>query len=84
MRLDEVEVIARPRHRDVEQAPLFFDLFFASRGHVRRNAAVHDIQDVDDVPLLALGRVDGGEDEVVFVDERIAGEIAERFGWVER
>src|SRR2546423_7282159 len=84
MRLHQKKLILRAGHRDVEQAPLFFDLFFASRGHVRGNAAVYDIQDVDDVPLLALRRVDRRKDQVVLVDERIGGEIAERFGWIER
>src|SRR5256885_11033744 len=84
MRLHQEKLILRTGHRDVEQAPLFFDLFFASRGHVRRYTTIHDIQNVDDVPLLALRRVDRRKDQVVFVDERIGGEIAERFGWIER
>src|SRR2546430_7927669 len=84
MRLDEVEVIARSRHRDVQQPPLLLDLFFAPRRHVRGNTAVDHVQDVDDVPFLALGRMDSRENQVILIDERVASEIAERFGGIQR
>src|SRR5437667_492267 len=84
MRLDEVEVIARPRHRDVQQPPLLVDLLLAPRRHVRRDGAVHHVQNVDDIPFLALGRMDRRENEIVLVDEGITGEITERFGWIQR
>src|SRR3989475_8983629 len=84
MRLDQVEVIARSRHRDVHQPPLLLDLFFAPRRHVRGNTAVDHVQDVDDVPFLALGRMDSRENQVILIDERVASEIAERFGGIQR
>src|SRR6267143_5641818 len=59
MRLYQEKLIPRAGHRDVEQAPLLFDLLLAPRGHVGRNAAVYDIQEVDDVPLLPLRGVYG-------------------------
>src|SRR5438477_564699 len=72
LRLHQVQRVARPRHGDVEQPALLLDLRRRARGHVRRDAAVDQVEDVDRVPFLALGGVDGGEDEVVLVQARCA------------
>ena len=41
------------------------------------------LRTIDRLPLLPLGRVDGGEDQVVLVEERRAGLVAGRVGRVE-
>ena len=52
--MHEMEMLSRPRHRDIEQAPLFFDLFGLVRRHVRRDATVRCIEDEHHVLFLSL------------------------------
>ena len=54
---------AFPPDGDVQQAALFFHVFSLTQG----NASVSNVQDADDAPLLAFGRVDRREDQVVVV-----------------
>ena len=65
-----MKVLPRPRHRHVEQPALLVDLLGFAGCHVRRDAAVHKIEDKDSVPFLPLGGVDGRQDQIVFVKER--------------
>src|ERR1043166_4352009 len=84
LRLHQIQPVLRTGHRHIQQPPLFLYLLGAARRHVGRDAAVDHIQDIDDVPLLALGRMNGRQDEEILVEERIAGEVARGFRWVER
>ena len=68
LRHEQVQVLPGARHRHVEQAPLLLDLGGVAGRHVRRDAAVDDVEHRDRAPLLALGRVDGREDQVVLVE----------------
>ena len=61
------------RHGDVEQPALLLDLLGAAGRHVGGDAAVDDVEDVDRLPLLPLGGVDGRQDQVVLVEQRHAG-----------
>ena len=74
----------RARHRHVEQAPLLLDLGGAAGRHVGRDAAVDHVEHVHRAPLLALGRVDRRQDQVVLVALRRAGLVAGGLGRVER
>ena len=72
------------RHGDVEQPPLLLDLLGAAGRHVRGDAAVDDVEDVDRLPFLTLGGVDGRQDQVVLVEQRRAGLRARRARRIER
>ena len=58
------------RHGDIEQPPFFLDLGARSGGEVGRQAAVDRVQHEDRLPLLPFRRMDGGEDEVILVEQR--------------
>ncbi len=51
MRGDEMKTVFGPRHGDIEEAPLLLELRRRSGAEVGRNAAVHDVEDVDGFPL---------------------------------
>ena len=70
---EELQFILGAGHGDVEQAALLLDLRGRSRRHVRGDAAVDGVEDVDGLPFLALGGMDGREDEVVLVEQGRAG-----------
>src|SRR6516165_4935010 len=67
-RLDEIKVFSRTRHRNVEQSALLVDLLWFASGHVRRDAAIHKVENEDGVPFLPFGGVDRRQDQIVFVD----------------
>ena len=71
-------MVLRARHRDVEQAPLLLDLLARPGAHVRRNAAVDDVEDVHRLPFLALRGVNRRQDQVVVVEPGRAGLGARR------
>ena len=83
LRHEEMQGIPRTRHRHVEQPPLFLDLRAAAGAEVGRDAAVDTVENVDGFPLLSLGRVDGGEREVILVAGWRAGTVAGRIGRIE-
>ena len=87
-RLHEIKVFSRTRHRYVEQPALLVDLLGSASGHVRRDAAVHEIENKDGVPFLPFGGVDRRQDQIVFVEQwparlsaagirRVEGEFAQ-------
>ena len=84
LRHEQMQVLPGPRHRDIEQAPLFFDLDRIAGRHVRGDAAVDRVQHEHRFPFLAFGRVDGRQDHVVLVAQGRAGFVAGRLGRVER
>ena len=79
-----MQLVPRARHGDVEQAPLLLDFGTAAGGHVRRHAPVDQVEHEDRVPLAPLGRVDGGQDQVVLVEQRHAGLVASGLRRIER
>src|SRR5438046_1787602 len=84
VRVEQVQMVARARHRDVEQAALLVDLLWCPGRHVRRYAAVNHVEHIHHIPFLALSGMDRREDEIVFVEVRIGGYIPHCVGWVER
>jgi hypothetical protein len=70
-RLHEVKVLSGPRHRDVQQTALFLDLLGVPDRHVRRNAAVGDVEHKHGIPFLPFRRMDCRQHEVVFVEMRL-------------
>ena len=83
LRHDQVQVIAGARHRHVEETALLLDLGRAAGREIGRDAAVDRVQNEHRLPFLALGRMDGGEDEVVLVEQRHAGLGAGGVGRIE-
>ena len=73
LRDDKVQTVFCSRHRHVEQSPFFFDLVCRPDAQIGRNAAVDRVEDEDRAPLLALGRMDGGEDQVILIEQRYTG-----------
>ena len=53
-RLDEIKVFPRTRHRNVKQPALLVDLLGFAGCHVRRDAAVHKVENEDGVPFRPL------------------------------
>ena len=72
-RLDQMEVQFRARHGDTQNPTLFFDLFRAACPHIRWYTTIRDIENVDDVPFLSLGRMNRGQYEIVFVEQGCTG-----------
>ena len=66
--LHQMQVLPGAGHRHIQKAALLLDLLAATDCHVRGDAAVDDIQHEDGIPLLALGRVDRRQQEVVLVE----------------
>ena len=84
MRHDQGQLILRPRHRHVEQAPLLLDVVGVAGRHVRGNAAIDDVEDEHRLPFLALGGMDGRQDQVVLIEQRLAGLVRGRAWRIER
>ena len=84
LRHDEVQLVLRPRHGDVEQAPLLLDLGRRAGAEIGRDAAVDGVEHEHRLPFLALGRMDGREDQIVLVEQRHAGLVAGGVRRVER
>ena len=58
------------RHCDVKETALFLDLLVVPNRHVRRDAAIGDVQHEYDLPLLPFRRMDGRKHEVVLIEMR--------------
>jgi hypothetical protein len=84
LRNHEVQIVSGTRHRDIEEAPLLLDLGRGAGTEVRGNTAIDDVQDEDRFPFLALGRVNGGKDQIILVEQRHPGLVAGRVRWIER
>jgi len=76
LRDDEMQVVPGAGHRDVEQPAFLFGLGGGADAQVGGNAAVDDVENVDRLPFLYLGGVDGREDQIVFVAMGNAGLVA--------
>ena len=53
--LHKIKVLSRTRHRHEEQPALLVDLLGFAACHVRRDAAVDEIENKNGVPLLPFG-----------------------------
>ncbi len=84
LRYDQIEFVLGARHGDIQKTPFLLDLFARAGGQVGRDAAIHHIQDRDGFPFLALGGMDGGVDEIIFVEQRLASFVACGLRRVER
>src|SRR3954451_18556247 len=69
-RLHQMQVAPGAGHRNVEKTAFFLDLLTRADGHVRRDAAIDDVQQEDGVPLLTLRRVDRRQHQVILVEVR--------------
>ena len=74
MRHDQRQLVLGARHGNVQQTALLLDLLGITCRHVGGNAAVDDVEHEYRLPLLALGGMDGRQDQVVLVEQRRAGE----------
>src|SRR6516162_5951680 len=79
-----MQIILSARHRDIKQTAFLFQLLSGARTEVRRDAAVDNVQDEDGFPLLALRRVDRGQDQVILIKQRYTGLVAGGVRRVER
>ena len=82
-RRDQLQVVARAGHRDVEQPPLLLDLRGIPGGELAREVAVHDRQQIHAVPFLALGGVHRRQDQIVLVEVRWSSLVARCLGRVQ-
>src|SRR3954463_6633970 len=73
---DEVEIVLRAGHRDVQQSTFLLDLGGSAGADIGGDAAVHRVQDEDRLPLLPLCRVDRGQDQIVLIAQWYARLIA--------
>src|SRR3954468_7609116 len=72
LRHDDVELILGARHRDVKEPPLLLDLVRVAGGQIRRDAAINSVEHEHRFPLLSFGGVDGGENEIILIEQRRA------------
>ena len=79
-----MEIVFRPRHRDVEEAAFFLQFGTGAGAEVGRHATIDDVQHEDRLPFLTFRRMDGRQDEVVLVEKRDAGLVAGGVGRIER
>src|ERR1700720_3844507 len=80
----EVEIVSGARHRDIEEAPLLLDLFRSAGAEVRWYASINHIQHEHRLPFLALGRMNGREDQIILVEQWRTGLVAGRVRRIER
>ena len=79
-RHEQLQFVARAGHGHVQQAPLLVDHSCLPVANSDGKAAVDDVEHEHRVPLHALGRMDGGEHQVVLILVRLAGQVAGRIG----
>src|SRR5690242_15787149 len=84
LRNDERELVLRAGHRDIEEAPLLLDLLLRAGREIGGNAAVDAVEHEHRAPFLALGRMDGRQDEIVLVAVRRSRFVAGRLRRIKR
>src|ERR1700719_4081088 len=80
----EVEIVSGARHCDIKEAPLLLDLFRSAGAEVRWDAPIDDIQHEHRLPFLALGGMNGREDQIILVEQWRTGLVAGRVRRIER
>ena len=84
LRHDQMQIVLGARHRDIEQPALLLDLGRGAGAEIGRDAAVDDVEHEHRFPFLALGGMDGREDQIVLVEQRHAGLVAGGVRRIER
>src|SRR5580692_5019839 len=79
-----MKVVLCAGHRDIEQATFFLDLGGSADAEVRGHAAIDGVKQIYRFPLLPLGGVNRGQDEVILVEQRNSGLIAGRVWRIQR
>src|SRR4029077_1546500 len=82
LRDHEMEVVLRAGHGDVKQAAFLLDLGQGAGAEVGGYASIDDVKQVDRLPFLALGGMNGRQTEIVFVEKRYAGLVAGCIRWI--
>jgi hypothetical protein len=59
-----MEMLLGTGHGDIKQTALFLGLRRIAGGHVRGDAAIDEVQHVDRIPFLTLGRMDCRQDQI--------------------
>src|ERR1700680_1422664 len=72
-RLNQMQMLLGTGHGDIKQTALFLDLRRIAGGHVRGDAAIDELQHIDRVPFLTLGRMDRRQDQIILVEPGAAG-----------
>ena len=75
-RRDQRQRLLRARHGHIQQAAFFLDHFRLAGSKLGREVAIRYVQHIHGIPFLAFRRVHGGQDQVVFIEQRIASQIA--------
>jgi hypothetical protein len=70
LRHDEVQIVLRAGHCDIEQSTFFLDFGGGAGAEIGGDTAVHGIQHEDGLPLLPLCRMDRGQDQKVLIEQR--------------
>ena len=70
-----VKRVLRTGHRDIEQPALLVHPRVIGGGHIGRDHPIGGVDNVDDVPLATLRRMDRAQDEKVLVQVRRTGKI---------
>src|SRR5689334_3199124 len=54
----------------IKETAFFVDLRWLARGYVGGDAAIDEVQHIDRLPFLALGRMDCRQDQIILVEFR--------------
>jgi hypothetical protein len=84
LRHKEVEFVAGARHCDVKKPTLLLDFGCRAGGKIGGDTPVDHIQHEHGAPFLSLGGMNGGKDQIVFIEQRRPRLVAGRVGRVER
>jgi hypothetical protein len=71
-----MEVVLCTGHGYVEQASFLLNFGRGAGPEIGGHAAIDDIEQIDRLPLLALGRMNCGQDQVILIEQRHAGLVA--------
>jgi hypothetical protein len=65
-------------HGDIKQTALFLDLRRIAGGQIRGDATIDEIQHVDRIPFLTLGRMDRRQDQIILVEPGAPSAVGSR------
>ena len=84
LRRDQRQTVLGPGHGDIEQPAFLLDFMPRAGSEIGGHAAIDHIEHEDGTPFLALGRMDGGEDQIILVEQRHTGLVAGGIWRIER
>ena len=70
LRHKEVQFVAGARHCDVKKPTLLLDFGCCAGGKIGGDTPVDHIQHEHGAPFLSLGGMNGGKDQIVFIEQR--------------